>query len=155
MCDSVFKELVKKHYPLLDQGAGREQPQQSLSYQEKNALRYTAGYIPRALREKVERSNHPLMEELVLCLVDLTEEEDGTQDESTDWVNSIDRGGLKHVTNMMYMVMESMELEVKKHLSLDATEYPPNLKRTLLDAIIKNEDVNFYWAMLSARLFCQ
>ena len=40
--DSVFKELVKKHYPLLDQGAGREQPQQSLSYEEKNALQYTA-----------------------------------------------------------------------------------------------------------------
>ena len=81
--DSVFKELVKKHYPVLDQGASREQSQQSLSYEEKNALRYTAGYIPRALRKKVERSNHPLMEELVLCLVDLTEEEDGTQDEST------------------------------------------------------------------------
>ena len=147
--DSVFKELVKKHYPLSDEGG--EQPQQSLSYEEKNALRYTAGYIPRALRKKVERCNHPLMEELVLCLVDLTEgEEDQTPDESTDWVNSVDRGGLKHVTNMTYMVIASMELEVKKHLSLDATKYPPDIKRTLTDALTNNEDVNFYWVMLSA-----
>ena len=65
----------------------------SLTYEEKNAL---AGYVPRALRKKLEKSAHPLKEELVLCLVEMTEGDRGI-DESEDWVNSVDRGGLKHI----------------------------------------------------------
>ena len=53
----------------------------SLDYEEVNALRYTAGYVIRALRKKIDRSAHPLMEELILCLVEM-EENEGTEHES-------------------------------------------------------------------------
>ena len=66
----------------------------SLSYEEKNALRYTAGYIPRALKKKIDRFSHPLKKELLLCLLDLSEEF-GIEGESCERINSIDRGGLK------------------------------------------------------------
>ena len=44
---------------------------QPLSDDEGNALHYTAGYIYRHLRKQLERSNHELKEELVLCLMEL------------------------------------------------------------------------------------
>ena len=56
-----------------------------------NALRYAAGYFPRALQKKLQKSAHPLKEELQsVCLLDLQddgEEEDGTAEE---WLNLID-----------------------------------------------------------------
>ena len=76
--------------------------QQRLSYEEQNALRYAAGYIPRALRKRLERSGHPLKEELILCLLDLTDDDDCGTSESEEWIRLVDRGGRKHVTNMAY-----------------------------------------------------
>ena len=57
---------------------------ESLSYEEKNALRYTAGYnVPRALKKKIDRSSHPLKKELLLCLLNLSEES-GIEGESCE-----------------------------------------------------------------------
>ena len=39
-----------------------------------------------------------------------------TPDDSEDWTNLPDRGGLKHVNNVTYMLMAAMEIEVHKHL---------------------------------------
>ena len=36
--------------------------------------------------------------------------------ESDSWTNAIDRGGLNHVGNMTFLMFESMELELRKHL---------------------------------------
>ena len=57
--------------------------QQCLTYEEKNALYYAAGYIPRALRKQLERSKHEF-KKLILCLHELTED-DGIDDDSQDW----------------------------------------------------------------------
>ena len=56
-------------------------------------------YIPRALRRKLERSSHPLKEDLFLCLLDLTEDQVDELDPSEDWTNLIDSGGLMHINN--------------------------------------------------------
>jgi len=55
------------------------------------------------------------MEELVLCLVEM-EEKEVTEHESEVWTNTVDRGGLKHISNMTYMLFMSMELELRKQL---------------------------------------
>ena len=95
--------------------------------------------------------NHNLKKGIVLCLIELTEgEEEEQKDDSSDWIKAVNRGGLNQVSDMMYMVVVSMELEVKKYLSLEAVEYPPDIKTTLTDCIMKNEDVAFYWAIVSA-----
>ena len=118
----------------------------SLTYEEKNALRYTAGYVPRALRKKLKKSAHPLKEELVLCLVEMTEGDRGI-DESEDWVNSVDRGGLKHINEMSYTTFASMELELRRCLHQNPN---PNFKDEVAKHILENEDVHFYWSMVSS-----
>ena len=51
--------------------------------EEKNALRYAAGYIPRALKSKIEYSGHSSKESLALCLLDLIED-DGMGDDDEE-----------------------------------------------------------------------
>ena len=46
----VFKELIQIHHPLAE--SSQSNPPKHLTYEEINALRYAAGYIPRALKKK-------------------------------------------------------------------------------------------------------
>ena len=111
-----------------------------------NALRYAAGYIPRALQKKLQKSAHPLKEELQLCLLDLQDdgkEEDGTAEE---WLNLIDRGGIKHV-NEGTSIDSSMEFELRIHLQ---PQQPPNFVRDITQNILKNEDVLFHCSILAS-----
>ena len=66
--DCLFKELIREHFPAASPSVTVRQ--EALTY-EKNTVDYAAGYIPRALRSKLERSSHPLKEELILCMLDL------------------------------------------------------------------------------------
>ena len=38
------------------------------------------------------------------------------EDDSNDWMVAVDRGGLKHTSDMLYMVFLSAERELRKHL---------------------------------------
>ena len=76
-----------------------------LTDNERNALGYMAGYICRHLQEQLERSNHELKEELVLCLMDLTTKKDAdTSNTSEAWTLQVDRGGLWYVKNNKFTV---------------------------------------------------
>ena len=91
--DQMLKELIRERFPAVQPPVTIRQ--ESLTYEEKklkNAIYYVAGYIPRALHSKLEHSSHPLKEELILCLLDLPDE-DGVTDESQDWLKEIDRRG--------------------------------------------------------------
>ena len=40
--------------------------------------------------------------------------------DSEEWTNSIDRGGLIHVSDCVYMVFAHMEIELQKHLKYNS-----------------------------------
>ena len=147
--DNAFKALVKARFVVTETPASH--CTQGFSYEEENALRYASGYIPRALRKKLERSAHHLKEELILCLLDLTEDQDeDVSDQSEDWTNLIDRGGLKHVNNNMYMVMLAIEVCVRKVFCKERVqEKSDHLKQQLLSDILTDENVLFHWSMLA------
>ena len=83
-------------------------------------MRYVAGYIPRKLKTKIGRSAHPLKEQLNVCLEDILDDEEDLNDvdDSTEWVNAVDRGGLVHFSSATYHVLLTIELEVRKHLNV-------------------------------------
>ena len=72
--------------------------------------------------------------ELKLCLTELLEEsgEDEEYSESTDWISIVDRGGLNHITNNMFMLMCSLEVLVKHHIDVNVHPDKAVLKLTLL-----------------------
>ena len=104
----------------------------SLSYDEKNALRYTAGYVTRALRNNFKRSSSPLNQQLIGYLDEISsrkhELSGGMKEESEDWFAVVGRGGLTHIRNMMFGLFVSMELEVRQFFHL----HPLQLRKTIL-----------------------
>ena len=142
--DFVFREMIKQQYPI--ERVRNTESEVFLTTDEMNALRYAAGYVPRALRGKLRKSANPLKDELTLCLLDLLDDGDEEHDGSCNWIQMIDRGGLTHVNNVTYNAFLSMELELRRHLT---REQPPNF-RDVAENIKKNEDVQFSWSMVAA-----
>ena len=68
-----------------------------LTYEESNALRYVAGYVCHKLKKKLTASKHVMRDKLLLCLMDLCDEDEEVSN-SVDWVYAVDRGGLVHVS---------------------------------------------------------
>ena len=70
----------------------------------------------------------------------LTDTED---DESEDWIKLVDRGGLNYVSNAMYMVIVSMELELQKQLRQDST-LCSKFKAKLTKCLLESDDIQFF-----------
>ena len=96
--DYVLKELAKICFPLSENKDITEN-HDALTYEERNGLRYAAGYVPRSLKKKLTKSAHPHKKDLLLCLPNLLSQEEDLDDDSSDWIGAIDRGGLNKVSN--------------------------------------------------------
>ena len=92
--DYVFKGMIKLHFPLGSTQGAATGPG-ALTNEETNALQYAAGYVPRALKEALSKSAHPLKKDLQLCLLGLLD--DGGEEcggESKGWILGVsDPGG--------------------------------------------------------------
>ena len=129
----------------------------TLDYEEHNAIRYTAGYVLRALQNKIDRSSHPLKVEVALSLEELKEEGNDLTHSSEEWLQAIDRGGLVHVNDMTYMLFTALEQALRPCLGSMENNSKLNIKE-VSKVIQTDENVLFYLAILSVnweeRLFC-
>ena len=97
----MFKEVVKSHYavhtpPFRNTDCGPTCP-------EMYALRYSAGYVPHALKKKLEKSKGR-KKDLLNCLGDMLNSDDTVQCDSTDWIDCVDQGGLTFVSGLTFDV---------------------------------------------------
>ena len=113
--DYVFKQMIKLHCPIESTESIPASPAAPLTYEAANALRYAAGYVPRALKKALSKSAHPLKKDLQLCLLDLLDDGDEENSESKDWIELIDRGGLTHINDITFQLFQAMEQELRKH----------------------------------------
>ncbi len=126
-----------------------------LSYTEVNALRYVAGYTVQAVWKKVGKSAHPSKEDLVDFLSELVGEDgdESSSSNSEDWLNAVDRGGLLHVKDGVYDFFRAVEMKLREYLRVqDARRMTHGIKEQLLTALVTDEDVLFYWCMLTVEL---
>lgn len=154
LTDLMFKQLIQQQFPQ-EESSGAESDLPALSLHEQNALRYAAGYVCRNLRRKLERSSHPLKEELVVGIMDLLNCEDDNDDKeeacSETWLNTVDRGGLWHVSDETFMVFQSMEEVVRQHFrKWKVRSLSSGGKQALVSKISTDEDVRFYWCIVAA-----
>ena len=148
--DVLFKEQVKQQYPL-SESATKSSSLPLLDFQERNAIRYAAGYVVRHLCERLERGSHPLKEELVLCLADMCKDDEDSPDCSTDWTMQITRGGLKVVNNKTYHFFVAMETRIRQFFrTTEAESLSSGMKGTMMQSVARDEDVLFFWAILAA-----
>ena len=113
--DLTFHTLLKETF----QSSNTQQATiEALTYEESNALRYVAGYVCHKLRKRIVASIHEMRDKLLLCLMDLCDEDDQVSS-SADWVHMVDRGGLVHISESTYMLFEQMELLVHSVFNTD------------------------------------
>lgn len=147
--DHMLHELPTVHFPVINRDVTSQSTASELTCEETYGLRYAAGYVPRSLKKKLPKSSNPLKKDLLLCLDSLiiTDQED-IIDDSKQWIDLIDRGGLAKVTNDCYELFVAMEKELRKHLSIDKA--PKMIDREAIkQAIIENEEVQFFWHIIS------
>ena len=83
-----------------------------LTFEEASGLRYTAGYVCRALKKKCAADF-----ELVECIDELVKDEsDEGPDSTSKWTQLASRGGLVyiHINDSTYRVFHAMELVVRQ-----------------------------------------
>ena len=149
--DKVFNHLITVNYQKPTESSTVQVPQ--LDYKERNALRYVAGYVTRTIYHKLKDSKHPLKGELLLCLTELNDVDPSEmEDESKDWMEIVDRGGLTHISNMTYMMFASVELELRKHIMVQkrSTGSGELHLTKAKEEVIASDDVQFYWTMVSS-----
>lgn len=146
LTDMLFGRLLHADaVPQITQGATPR-----LNLEETNGLRYAAGYIPRALRKKIFRSQHKIKDDILLCLQELLQDDDTdtnevAMDESEEWVRLLDRGGLNHVTQNMYLLLVEMEYVIRAVLKGSLEGF----KERAYDAIQSSECVRRCWGTIS------
>ena len=162
--DKIMSDIIKEQFPV-DQMSGASNSVNSLDFQEMNALRYTAGYVLRSVTKKISRSADPLKEDLMLCLSDIIDEgknsdkviplcnilddDEAEEHDSEKWTRLVDRGGLIHVGDITYMLFLSMEMELRKHLTYVTCGISTGMKDKVLQEILKDDDVLYYWDIMS------
>ena len=157
----MFKEMIKVHFPVTEvqSSSASCEVTTTVKYEEANAIRYVAGYVCRAVREKIKSGTSPLKQQLLLSMWELLEDVDidssesegeGGEASSSDWVNAVDRGGLLHVTDDTYMVFTYIEAVVQRNLTLSNVKTITDGKqKELLDKVLTDEEVQFQWCMVS------
>ena len=68
-----------------------------------------------------------------------------SKDESEQWINSVDRGGLVHVTHDSFMIIHSMEMELRQHFNKQrVVDMQDEFRAHVKESIVADVDVQFY-----------
>ena len=73
--DKAFQALIRDKFQSHTSITTTVDPK-PLTYEESNALRYVAGYVCRKIRKKITTSKHAMKEKLLLCLMDMCDEDE-------------------------------------------------------------------------------
>ncbi|KAL5503003.1 hypothetical protein EMCRGX_G009877 [Ephydatia muelleri] len=105
----LLSKMVQRHVDgIVDHS--KEDNTEPITRIEECALRYVAGYVCKHLVEKLKKSSHPSRDKLIWCLHKLeVDGESESDNDSTAWIESIDRGGLWHISGSVYPVFYAME----------------------------------------------
>jgi len=121
---------------------------------EMNAMRYACGYVPHALLKKYEKKCGEKYSNFVQCLGDMAIEGEGSDvlTYTTKWLEQVNRGGLFPLSNNSFSFFVEVEKIIRvllpKHI-VQTENDKSTFQKLILDKIIKSDEVQFYWALLS------
>lgn len=116
--------------------------------EEENAVRYASGYVAMKLMKDLMKKDTESAAQSVECLSHMAV--DGEEADfyayTREWVQAVDRGGLFHINDPTFFFFRSVEMATQALL-------PNHLRNSstisLQQKITKDEDVQFYWSMVS------
>ncbi len=158
--------LRKKFASALDNERSQPDSDRQLLEIEKNAVRYTAGYVVRKLEEKYAKQKSKESREHVLALKAMagklssesTRSLNLEQPSNEDWLMCVNRGGLYFVEDIVYDLFVCIEMLVDSKLTEILQESGTNIhqvKKENLAWVCKDEDVQSVWDEISSNLLKQ
>ena len=146
--NQAFQAVIEQAFQTSNSKEAAVKP---LTYEEGNALWYVAGYVCSNFQKKIMASTHPMRDRLLLCLMDLCDEDEEVST-SAEWVHTVDRGGLC-VYVKARLCSERMELIVRSMFNTDMVcTMTDGIKKELHKTIVADEDVAFHWSMLTVEV---
>ena len=121
---------------------------EELTPDDRSAVRYVAGYICRKIREKLERTKIQGKNDMLLTLFEFRSSIH-SEDQSEDWIKAIDRGGLWHVIDDVYVLFCYIEENIRAEVAdITAETWCEEHKQKLMDSLKVDEDIQFQWEVL-------
>ncbi|XP_070545594.1 uncharacterized protein [Ptychodera flava] len=124
----------------------------TLTSEEKEALRYFAGYVPYKLRKRLQKKEDSSS---YMSLLDAMQEKavtDGDISQSKGWLNAQDRGGLFRVTDAAFQFFTEIESVCKQHLNVtNVSNLTKNnaINQPIIEEILASEKINSLWCTIA------
>ena len=152
--DKFFRILMMREYVVdAPQLIGNSSGDHVLTYEEDNALRYAAGYIIRIVRKNIDSYSQG-NNELMLSLDELIDDSDGggydEDDDSKDWVQLTNRGGLIQITDDAFSLFQAVEQVVRRYFRKDQVEQISHgIKSEIIHNILDDSNVKMMWSTVA------
>ena len=125
----------------------------SLGTDEENIIIYMAGYIPFKLLKVYKKKDSAEAADVVDFLSGMSQP--GPEDDfyyyTQEWTKAISRGDVFEVSSDVFSFFLQLDVAMRKLLSKHLISGVIN-RDEVMDAVMKDEDVMFQWAMLSCQL---
>lgn len=144
----LFEAIMKVHFyrdtPL------KSQLQDNITDDETNIIMYACGYVPVALIRKYEKRSGEKYASYVQCLMHMGigTFTDTFCDYARIWFEKINRGGAFEVNDAAYNFFIQIEKNTRTYLA-SLQQLRPEDKCTVVQQLSENEDILFYWSVLS------
>ena len=157
VCRHVFESIIKIELP---SPTIELVSTPNVSIDEKNAVRYAAGYVLRSIRIKLSKVSSTSSTTLV-AFIDTLRDESEDHDESEEsyidytcrWIKKVNRGGLFVVCDQVYETFLAIEIVEQKYLKDVNNPFNQTISvDALVQIIITDDDVQFWWSLVCATL---
>ena len=145
---NVLARLPAASEPVQGQGV------RELSRVEENAVRYTAGFVIKKLTTKYAASKGPKATKITSILKGMGGKILSNGDSfssSSEWIRTVDRGGLFHVTNAVYDLFYFIEITIDEELSRifrSRGKGIEKVRKEKLEWLCENEEVQIVWGII-------
>ena len=148
--DTIMERLIPDSFPF-GCSCSNDSIEESLDYEERNALRYTAGYVLHSMVQKMKKGkgNEEMLSELNR-IIDENKEDDVLDSDSREWAQSIDRGGLVRINDMVYTLFVTLELLFRQYLKTHKIALDGFDLNAINQVLRSDDDVLFYWSLITA-----
>ena len=153
--DKMFEETMKWKFSTSTET--KQVPE--LTSNDHNALRYSAGFVPYALKKKILKGSHPMKESFLSCLSSMGSKgqcpDDSVEENflsfTKKWIARVNRGGLFFVSDEVYTFFLELEEQTRKFLPELIKQGRVN-KSAVLTEITADDSVQFHWCIISANI---
>ena len=162
--EPLFMEIVNEVlFEKLIEAMFRAEPEEStqaeaapLTKDEENILRYACGYVGMKLYQRFIKMPGEKAAQFVECLSNMHSDGPTSSllDYTKEWVERVNRGGLFDISDEAYRLFVSIEMAMRSKLTehlkkQKMTEDSREGKSATIDFVLNNDDIQFYWSMLS------